>query len=517
MEKQKIIFNPEWEDEYNSGEWIPELRKTEIPQDYIDDFYKRISLKKYSNDGKFKMAYAEKDWLVFATYMCGMTGDTQVKIHQAYVMDMFLKYKRLVIVKARQLGISTITSVVLLWAALNNIKPVGIEKVTTIGIISKDDSSAKSLLRKYVRGAMRMLDDRMTKLGFHNYVESLLGSINNAYEIQFKKTLSGAKNGSIIMSYPPTEKAVGESFSFLFIDETAPLIENHPAPDDWIKAILPTLVRTGGHLCYSSTPRGAAGFYYEAVDPFEKSEYHEFKRVFLPFTVDPDEDYRKQVFMDYKNWDNSKWRREYCCDFEISGSNFFNPVTVSQNADDNVKNSYDFNTPVTLGVDFGWSNSRTVVTVTWRDPTDEIIKLIEYKRFPEHTTSESLINYIEYLFTVYKVELIVADNCVQGKDFISEAIRRGWLIKEFDFHSHKDKIPAYTKFKMLLNKGLIKYPKDQLLLREMKELLYEETKIGIPSIHKPRTGSDDVIDSFVMSASPYLDMDFTQVSSILVE
>ena len=505
--KNKIDLN------FEKGDWIHKgLKTTELDEEYVKDFYNRITLKKYSKDGKFKVDYARQDWLVFATYMCGMTGETQVKIYQAKLIDSIIQNKKTSLVKARQLGISTIIGIFALWAALFNIKPVGIDKTTVIGIISKDDESAKSLLRKYVRGAWRMFKERMKVIGWDDTIfASILGDIDNASQMNFSRTVGGGHNGSIICSYPPTEKSIGESFSFLIIDEAA-LLKN-PNPNEWVAALLPTMAKTAGHLCYSSTARGANGFFYEALDPFNKKKEHNFNRLFFPYNINSeDTQYMRQVFEDFMyNMDYQMFRREYCCDFTISGSNFFNPIKVDDSIDEFVSDSYK-SQPVSLGIDFGWNESRTVVTAVFKDDVDDRLKLLEYKRFEAHTNSDMVIKFIEYLMTIYNITSLVGDNCIQGKDFFDMAAKKGWLIKEFDFHTHKgDKIPVYTKFKNLLHTDYIRLPRDQLLLKELKELQIEETITGLPSIHKPRGGSDDICDSLIMGCSTYLMDEETKV------
>lgn len=498
--KSKIDLN------FEKGDWIHYgLKQTEISETYIKDFYDRLSLKKYTSDGKFKVDYARRDWLVFATYMCGMTGDTQIKLYQAYLIDAILENKRVAVVKARQLGMSTILGIFSLWAALFNVKPVGIDKTTVVGIISKDDDSAKALLRKYIRGSWRMFKDRMRSLGWDdNIFQSIIGDLDNASQLSFSRTIGGGKNGSIICSYPPTEKAVGESFSFLIIDEAA-LLKN-PNPDEWIAALLPTMAKTNGHICYSSTPRGASGFYYDAIDPFDKKQDHNFERLFFPYIINKDDEgYMRQVYEDFMfNMDYTMFRREYCCDFVLSGSNFFNPIKVDEAIDEFVADNYK-GQPVSIAIDFGWNESRTVVTVVFKDDVDDALKLIEYKRFDAHTNSSTVINYIKHLKTLYNIVNMTADNCIQGKDFFDLTAKEGWIVREFDFHTQKgDKIPTYTKFRNMLHTGYVRIPKDQLLLKELKELMIEETQSGLPSIHKPRGGSDDIVDSLIMACSIYL-------------
>lgn len=493
------------------------MRRTEISEEFLRDFYDRISLKK--TKGKFKIALAKEDPSVFAIYMLGMRDDKLIRPYQDYFFQSVIKHKKVLVVKARQIGMSTAIGIFALWAALFNKFPAGIHNITSIGIISKSDDSARKLLSQYVLQLLYSGQAYLSRqLGdtWSSYYTGLISRVNSEM-VSFAKTITGAKNGSYIKSYPPTEKVRGETFSLVFIDEAAFL--NNPSPKDFFyTTILPTVSTTGGRIVLVSTPNGVDDFFYELADPFDKYDTHEFYRIFYPYTVNDDEKYKSFVEYQRKQIDSSYFAQEFECDFVSSGSNFFSAILVDRAADDRVKESYDGVSTVSVGVDLGWNESRTVVTVTWKDPSDGIIKLLEYKKFDKHTPSEKVVLYLDFLKSIYKIAVVVVDNCIQAKDFINELNKRGYYVKEFDFHTLKgDKIPAYIKFRSLMNSGLIKFPKYSELIREMKELLQEETSMGMPSIHKPRRGSDDIIDSFVMSASVWFDSENSGFKSLFVD
>ena len=475
------------------------FRKTVISEEYRKEFYDRLSLK--ATNGKFKMSLAREDPSIFATYLLGMQGKNLIRDYQDYFFQAILNNQKVALVKARQLGISTAIGIFALWAALFNKFPAGIHNVTSIGIISKSDDSAKKLLQQYVKNLLYSANNWLNQtFKWNDLLLNLVDRVNSE-EIVFSKTLTGAKNGSYIKSYPPTEKPRGESFSIVFIDEAAFL--NNPDPKNfYYSVILPTVSTTGGKVVVSSTPNGVGDFFYEIIDPFDKFEDHEFFRLFYHYTINPDDNYSQFVEEQRKIVDPQHFAQEFECDFIASGSNFFSAILIDRAVDDRVKESYDGTSPVSVGIDLGWNESRTVVTITWKDPNDGIIKLLDYKKFDAHTNSDVILNYLDFLKSVYNITVLIVDNCIQAKDFINELEKKGWYVKEFDFHTMKgDKIPNYIKFRSNMNSGLLKFPKFPDLINEMKELVQEETKLGIPSIHKPRRGSDDIIDSFVMSSS----------------
>ena len=494
---------------WKEDDWINDsCKKTEIPEAYKEDFHSRLDLSKYNDKGKFKASYAKKDPLVFARYVLGINSKNvgfEIRPYQGYFIDQVLENKRVALVKSRQIGMSTTLGIFALWLALYNKLPVGLHNSTNIGLISKDDDSSKSLMRKYVKGFLPGADRWMKEVtgGATDFISRRVGKINNTSQIEFDKTVMNKQNGSMINCYPPTEKAVGETLSALFIDEAALL--NNPNPKEWLASILPT-VSSNGLVVLSSTPRNASGLFYEAIDPFEKRKIHNYKRLFYPFTINKnDEEYMQRVYNSFRNMDKREFAREYECNFITSGDNFFSPILVDRAMDDRVRDSYDFKGEVVAGIDFGWTDSRTVVTLTWKDPSDDIIKLIHIKRFDSKTVGDSVFNHLEFLENTYNIVSYVVDDCTQGKDFVDKLKKKGKSVIEFDFHTHKgDKISTYIKFKSKMNNGFIKFPENRILIREMKELLSEETRIGKPSIHKPRRGSDDIIDSFVMSTFPFL-------------
>ena len=493
------------------------MRQTEISEEYLTEFYDRISLK--DTNGKFKIALAREDPSIFAIYMLGMRGDKLIRPYQDYFFQTVMNNKKVVLVKARQIGMSTAVGVFALWAALFNKYPAGLHDVTSIGIISKSDDSAKKLLNQYVLQLMHSGQNYLSRQfgdKWSNYFTDLVKRMNSEM-IEFSKTISGAKNGSFIKSYPPTEKVRGETFSIVFIDEAAFL--NNPSPKDYFyTTILPTVSTTGGKIIVLSTPNGVDELFYDLVDPFDKYDDHEFVRLFYPYTINDDKNYKDFVNLQREKMDPSYFAQEFECDFISSGSNFFSAILVDRAVDDRVKESYDGFGTVSVGVDLGWNESRTVVTVTWKDPNDGIIKLLEYKRFDKQTPSEKVLLYLEFLKSIYKIGTVVVDNCIQAKDFINTLNNKGYFVKEFDFHTMRgDKIPAYVKFRSLMNSGMLKFPKFPELIREMKELIQEETSLGMPSIHKPRRGSDDIIDSFVMSASVWFDSENEGFRVVFIE
>lgn len=484
------------------------MRCTELSQEIIDEFYDRISLA--NSGGKFKLAYARDDPSIFATYILGLRGDRLLRPYQDYLFRAIIENKRVAVVKARQLGISTAIAVFALWAAWFNKFPSGVNKNTKIAIISRCEDSAKKLLNQYVYSLMDSAALFLKQINPNFSIEGFLKE-RNKEQVVFQKNLFGmTENTSYIKSLPPTDKIRGLDLDLVIVDEAAFL--NHPDPDYYLKtSVLPTVVSTDGRIVLISTPNGVGNFFYEVVDPEDRRQDHEYFRLFYPYTINSDENYQKNVQEHRRLMNEAEFKQEYECDFIASGSNFFDINVINKYVDDRVLDSYDGRSPVVVGIDLGWQNSLTVIVVAFKDPSDSLIKLIYLHRFDPHTTNDIVMEHLKYLEKIYNIGTIVIDNCMQAKDFINELKKEGYNVREFDFH--KEKVPAYVRFKQLLNLGLIRYPNHPVLIDEMKGLIKEETSIGIPSIHKAAGFTDDLIDAAVMAVYLFKDLENNEIKT----
>ncbi|MEM1973241.1 MAG: terminase family protein [Thermoplasmata archaeon] len=487
------------------------MRCTEIPS--IDEFYDRIALS--HTGGKFKFTLARDDPSIFATYILGLRGDKLIRPYQDYIFRAILNNKRVAIVKARQLGVSTAIAIFALWAAWFNKFPSSVNSNTKIAIISRGEDSAKKLLNQYIYSLMDSAALFLKQVNPNFSIDAFIKE-KNKEQIVFRKNLYGlADNSSYIKSLPPTDKIRGLDLDLVIVDEAAFL--NHPDPDYYLKtSVLPTVVSTNGRIVLISTPNGVGNFFYEVVDPEDRRTEHEYCRLFFPYLINKsDENYMRNVNEHRRIMNEYEFKQEYECDFISSGSNFFDINVISKYVDDRVLDSYDGKTPVVVGIDLGWQNSLTVIVVVYRDPSDSLLKLVYLHRFDPHTTNDIVMEHIKYLEKVYNIGTIVVDNCMQAKDFINELKKQGYNVREFDFH--KEKVPAYVRFKQLLNLGMLRYPNHPVLIDEMKGLVKEETSIGIPSIHKSAGFTDDVIDALVMAVYMFkeLENESLQVDFIL--
>jgi len=197
-----------------------------------------------------------------------------------------------IILKSRQLGISTITAAYSIWLAL-------FYKQKNILVIATKMAVAQNFVKK-VKVAIANLPPWL--------VLSKI-SANNKQQVVFE-------NGSSIKAIPTSEDAGrSEALSLLIIDEAA-FIRNF---DEIWTGLYPTL-STGGRAIILSTPNGVGGQYYDLWMGAEQKT-NEFNAIKLPWQVHPERDqawFEKET----KNMSDKQIAQELLCDFSASGETF---------------------------------------------------------------------------------------------------------------------------------------------------------------------------------------------------
>jgi len=203
-----------------------------------------------------------------------------------------------IVLKARQLGASTIVAGYILWYCL-------FHKDKNVVIVANKQKSSRNVMRK-------------AKLMYSllpNWLKVTDLVIDNKNEIEFS-------NRSRISAEATTMDAgASDSISLLLIDEAA-LIDN--LEEMW-GAIFPTL-STGGRCIVNSTPRGV-GHYYHTLWKEGVNGDNPFVPTKLMWDARPDRD---QAWFDSetKSMTAKKIAREYLCSFEQSGDTFFDGDTI---------------------------------------------------------------------------------------------------------------------------------------------------------------------------------------------
>jgi hypothetical protein len=217
---------------------------------------------------------------------------------QEETLQAFHDYKFNIILKSRQMGISTLVAAYALWMmTFFNDK--------TVLLISLKQDDAKDVVTK--------VRDAYTELPAWLKVQC---TEDNRLSMRFK-------NGSTIKASSTTKKSgVGQALSLLIIDEAA-LIEE--AEELWTSA-QPTL-STGGNSIVLSTPRGVGNWFHKMWQGAEAENMNNtvgkngFHPIILPWNLHPERDEEWRRVEGGKQGNPKNASQEYDCNFLASGDN----------------------------------------------------------------------------------------------------------------------------------------------------------------------------------------------------
>jgi len=207
-------------------------------------------------------------------------------------VEKFIDNRFNIVLKSRQLGMSTLVAAYSVWMSL-------FQREKNILIIATKLSVAQNFITK-VKTMIKSLPKWL-----------MLPEIvaNNKQLIQFS-------HGSQIKAIPTSEDAGrSEALSLLIVDEAA-FVRNF---DTIWTGIYPT-ISTGGRVIILSTPNGAGGQYYKLYTEAEAG-LNEFNPIKLMWDVHPerDEDWFTKTT---NNMSKRQISQEYLCDFTTSGETF---------------------------------------------------------------------------------------------------------------------------------------------------------------------------------------------------
>ena len=204
-----------------------------------------------------------------------------------------------IILKSRQLGMSTLSAAYAVWMAL-------FQKDKNILVIATKLSVAQNFITK-VKTMIRSLPSWL-----------VLPQIvtNNKQLIEFN-------HGSSIKAVPTSDDAGrSEALSLLIVDEAA-FVRNF---DELWMGLYPT-ISTGGRVIILSTPNGVGGQYYKLYTDAEAG-VNEFNAIKLPWDVHPERDvewFNKTT----GNLSQRQISQEYLCDFASSGETFLSNEDIA--------------------------------------------------------------------------------------------------------------------------------------------------------------------------------------------
>jgi hypothetical protein len=399
--------------------------------------------------------------------------------------------KRIACVTSRQIGKSTSVAIYALKVAAYNLRPKGFNKKTHVGIISATDEQSKKIMLE-IRRLIHMGDENVSKRTSGKIEKFYTKMIDSSQAASNNKTAITFKNGNQIICLPPTPRIRGYSFSYVFVDEAAFIIDDNV----FFEYIEPTTANTDGIIVLTSTPNGQQGWFFDLFDPENKREHNEYKRFWIHYTSVEDEDFQKSMHSKKKTYletgREKEWEQEYDALFTSQTTAFFENEDVDKGISPEIMRLDSYKGECDMGVDFGMVHSKTVITISAMiENKSTLIYDYEYKN-----TDETLLEDLDVLCSKFNVQRIVCDDCPEGHYIIQELIRKGKNVTKMNFRS--EKITKYMAFRKALKQEKIKYYKNTQLTAQLKSLQQIEGPTST-KIEKPSGGRDDYPDSFLLS------------------
>lgn len=203
----------------------------------------------------------------------------------------FEEHRLNIVLKSRQLGLSTVCAAYALWMAI-------FHKDKNVLVIATKLKTALTFIKK----VQHMLNNLPKWLVIPKFEPS-------KQQINFN-------NGSLIQAIPTSSDAGrSESLSLLIIDEAA-FIKDF---DDIWTGLSPTF-STGGSAIILSTPNGVGGQYYNLWTEAEAGQ-NGFNPIKIMWDDHPDHD-QEWFDKETRNLPKKKIAQEYMCDFIASGDTF---------------------------------------------------------------------------------------------------------------------------------------------------------------------------------------------------
>lgn len=230
-----------------------------------------------------KIQHPDRGLLPFETYP-----------FQDECVDQFIKHRLNIILKSRQLGLSTLCAAYATWLAI-------FYKDKNVLIIATKLPTAMNMIKK-----VKVILDNMPRW-----------LLMPKYE-PTKQAISFS-NGSQIVAIPTSEDAGrSEALSLLIVDEAA-IIRDFE--EIWT-GLKPT-ISTGGACIVLSTPKGVGGQYYKLWTEAE-AQLNGFNPIRLHWTVHPEHD-EEWFKKESRGMNKRQIAQEFMCDFIASGDTFLQP------------------------------------------------------------------------------------------------------------------------------------------------------------------------------------------------
>ena len=219
---------------------------------------------------------------------------------QEDLVHSFSDHRFNVILKARQLGISTVTAAYIAWMMM-------FHRDKNVLVIATKFQTAANLVKK-VKSIHRNLPDwmRIAKISIDNRTSF---ELNNGSQIKASSTSSDAGRS--------------EALSLLVIDEAGHV---EGLAELWT-GLYPTL-STGGRCIALSTPNGVGNWFHQTYIDADESR-NDFKPMLLRWDVHPERD-EEWFEKETRNMSRLQIAQELECNFNMSGETVFHPEDIER-------------------------------------------------------------------------------------------------------------------------------------------------------------------------------------------
>jgi len=218
--------------------------------------------------------------------------------YQQELLNDFTGYRFNIILKARQLGISTITAAYISWLML-------FHRDKNILIVATKLQTATNLVRK-VKAIIKHLPPWMR-------ISEIIVDNRTSFELSNGSQIKGSSTAG--------DAGRSESLSLLVVDEAAHVEKL----DDLWTALYPTL-STGGRCIALSTPNGVGNWFHQNCVESENGT-NDFHMTTLLWDVHPDRD-KTWFEKETKNMSKRQIAQELECNFNVSGETVIHPDDI---------------------------------------------------------------------------------------------------------------------------------------------------------------------------------------------
>ena len=459
------------------------------------------SLKEIVKEEYLKCA---KSATYFMKKYCMIQHPTKGKIpfhlypYQEDTLQDFQISDRMIILKSRQLGISTLIAGYALWMIL-------FQSDKNVLVVAIDQNTSKNLVTK-----VRVMFDNLPSWLKMRAVESNRLSMRLANGSQIKAVSSTGTSGR------------SEALSLVIIDEAA-FVDN--AEELW--ASLQQTLSTGGQGILLSTPNGTGNFFHKMWTRAEAGE-NKFKTKRLPWQVHPDRDQAWRTRQDEEL--GPRLAAQECdCDFSTSGNTVVSPEIITYYMQTYVqepleKRGFDGNLWIWEIPDYG-KNYIVTADVARGDGTDysafHVLDIDTCRQVAEYRgqlTTKDYGNMLVAVATEYNDALLVVENANVGWATIQQVLDRGYknlyytyksdvldsdryLTKGYDLANKSDMVAGFTmssKTRPLTISKMELYLREKSCIIRSKRLL-EELYVFVWKNARPEAASgynDDLIMSY---------------------